>query len=69
MHPDQEEILVLKVSVTGTSMLDLGQMCPQGISICLSTHAAPPNPCKVETPYHDNDLILTPIISSQSGWQ
>ena len=24
---------------------------------------------KVETPYHDNDLILTPIISSQSGWQ
>jgi hypothetical protein len=22
---------------------------------------------KVETPYHDNDLILTPIISSQSG--
>jgi hypothetical protein len=25
--------------------------------------------CKVETPYHDNDLILTPIISPQSGWQ
>jgi hypothetical protein len=24
---------------------------------------------KVETPYHDNDLILTPIISPQSGWQ
>jgi len=24
---------------------------------------------KVETPYHDNDLILTPIISSQSGLQ
>jgi hypothetical protein len=24
---------------------------------------------KVETPYHDNDLILTHIISSQSGWQ
>ena len=24
---------------------------------------------KVETPYHDNDRILTPIISSQSGWQ
>ena len=24
---------------------------------------------KVETPYHDNDLILTPIMSSQSGWQ
>jgi hypothetical protein len=23
---------------------------------------------KVETPYHDNDLILTPIISPQSGW-
>jgi hypothetical protein len=22
---------------------------------------------KVETPYHDNNLILTPIISSQSG--
>jgi hypothetical protein len=22
---------------------------------------------KVETPYHDHDLILTPIISSQSG--
>jgi hypothetical protein len=22
---------------------------------------------KVETPYHDNDLILTPIISPQSG--
>jgi hypothetical protein len=22
---------------------------------------------KVETTYHDNDLILTPIISSQSG--
>jgi hypothetical protein len=22
---------------------------------------------KVETPYHDNDLILTPIISTQSG--
>jgi hypothetical protein len=25
--------------------------------------------CKVETPYHDNDLVLTPIISPQSGWQ
>ena len=25
-------------------------------------------PIKVETPYHDNDLILTPIISPQSGW-
>jgi hypothetical protein len=25
--------------------------------------------CKVETPYHDNDLILTPIILPQSGWQ
>jgi hypothetical protein len=24
--------------------------------------------CKVDTPYHDNDLIMTPIISSQSGW-
>jgi hypothetical protein len=24
---------------------------------------------KVETPYHDNDLRLTPIISPQSGWQ
>jgi hypothetical protein len=24
---------------------------------------------KVETPYHDNDLILTPLISPQSGWQ
>jgi hypothetical protein len=24
---------------------------------------------KVETPYHDNDLTLTPIISPQSGWQ
>jgi hypothetical protein len=24
---------------------------------------------KVETPYHDNDLILTPIILLQSGWQ
>jgi hypothetical protein len=24
---------------------------------------------KVETPYHDNDLIPTPIISPQSGWQ
>ena len=24
---------------------------------------------KVETPYHDNGLILTPIISPQSGWQ
>ena len=24
---------------------------------------------KVETPYHDNDLILDPIISLQSGWQ
>jgi hypothetical protein len=23
---------------------------------------------KVEIPYHDNDLILTPIISPQSGW-
>ena len=23
---------------------------------------------KVETPYHDNDLVLTPIISPQSGW-
>ena len=23
---------------------------------------------KVQTPYHDNDLILTPIISPQSGW-
>jgi hypothetical protein len=22
---------------------------------------------KVETPYHDNDLILTPMISPQSG--
>jgi hypothetical protein len=22
---------------------------------------------KVETPYHDNDLIMTPIISPQSG--
>jgi hypothetical protein len=22
---------------------------------------------KVETPYHDNDLILTPIIAPQSG--
>ena len=22
---------------------------------------------KVETPYHDNDLILNPIISPQSG--
>jgi hypothetical protein len=22
---------------------------------------------EVETPYHDNDLILTPIISPQSG--
>jgi hypothetical protein len=67
MHPNQEEILVLKVFVTGTSMLDLGQMYPQGICICLNTHVAPPNLCKVETPYHDNDLILTPIISPQSG--
>ena len=25
--------------------------------------------CKVETPYHDNDLIMTPIRSPQSGWQ
>ena len=25
--------------------------------------------CNVETPYYDNDLILTPIISSLSGWQ
>jgi hypothetical protein len=25
--------------------------------------------CKVETPYHDNDLIMTPIISPQSDWQ
>jgi hypothetical protein len=25
------------------------------------------NDSNVETPYHDNDLILTPIISSQSG--
>ena len=24
---------------------------------------------KVETPYHDNDLTLTPIISPQSSWQ
>jgi hypothetical protein len=24
---------------------------------------------KIETPYNDNDLILTPIISPQSGWQ
>ena len=24
---------------------------------------------KVETPYHDNDVILTPIISPQSGWR
>ena len=24
---------------------------------------------KVETPYHDNDLVLTPIMSPQSGWQ
>jgi len=24
---------------------------------------------KVETPYHDNNLVLTPIISPQSGWQ
>ena len=24
---------------------------------------------KVETPYHDNDLIMNPILSSQSGWQ
>jgi hypothetical protein len=24
---------------------------------------------KVETSYHDNDLIMTPIISPQSGWQ
>ena len=24
---------------------------------------------KVESCYHDNDLILTPIISPQSGWQ
>jgi hypothetical protein len=24
---------------------------------------------KVETPYHDNNLIVTPIISPQSGWQ
>jgi hypothetical protein len=24
---------------------------------------------KVETSYRDNDLILTPIISPQSGWQ
>ena len=23
---------------------------------------------KVETPYHDNNLMLTPIISPQSGW-
>ena len=25
--------------------------------------------CKVETPYHDNDLSLTPKLSPQSGWQ
>jgi hypothetical protein len=24
---------------------------------------------KEETPRHDNDLILTPIISPPSGWQ
>ena len=24
---------------------------------------------KVETPYHDHDLILTSIISPQSDWQ
>ena len=24
---------------------------------------------KVETPYHDNDPILTPLISPQSAWQ
>ena len=29
----------------------------------------PDNSSSVETPYHDNDLILTPIISPQSGWQ
>jgi hypothetical protein len=25
-------------------------------------------PIKVKTPYHDNDLILPPIKSPQSGW-
>ena len=42
----------------------------------LSTFSNPNDDCsaninttKVETPYHDNDLILTPIISPQSGWQ
>lgn len=24
---------------------------------------------KVEAPIHDNDLILTPIIAPQNGWQ
>ena len=31
--------------------------------VCVDSISA----CKVETPYHDNDLILTPIISPQCG--
>jgi hypothetical protein len=36
---------------------------------CLGVHdeVIPNKVFKVETPYHDNDLILTPIISPQSG--
>jgi hypothetical protein len=43
-----------------------GPVCTQG-----SKAANQRNCCKykVETPYHANDLILTPIIYPQSGWQ
>jgi hypothetical protein len=36
---------------------------------CVKWPLVSANCIKVETPYHDNDLILTPILSPQSGWQ
>jgi hypothetical protein len=33
----------------------------------LPSHVCTMSEHKVETPYHDNDLILTPVISPQSG--
>jgi hypothetical protein len=41
--------------------------CPKHSNLCMHLYELYCNIYKVETPIHDNDLILTPIIAPQSG--
>jgi hypothetical protein len=45
------------------NLVSRGTKCPR------KPHNIEPRQIKVETPCHDNDLILILIISPQSGWQ